>query len=419
MYDWANSVYSLVITSTVFPVFYEEVTTETVSFFGIEFINTALFSYSISLSFLLIALLSPFLSSIADYSGNKKGFMQFFCYLGAIACSALYFFNGNNIEWGIICFMLAGIGYSGSIVFYNAYLPEIAPPQEHDKISARGFSLGYIGSMILLAFNLFILMKPEAVGLPADNAKLPAQLSFLAVGAWWSGFAQITFKRLPRNFFNRKPQGRYLLNGYKELQQVLRQLQELKGTKVFLLAFFFYSMGLQTVMYLAASFGKSELELESNVLIATVMVIQLVGILGAYLFSSLSGKVGNIGSLSVAIIIWIGICVGAYFIEGVAGCIIVGAFVGLVMGGVQALSRSTYSKMLPETQDHASYFSFYDVMEKVAIVLGTFVFGLIIEVTGSMRNSILALITFFVIGLILLLCVKRFLNDVQKVHLKA
>lgn len=404
-YDWANSVYSLVITATIFPIYYNQVTqsgeSDLVLFFGVEVINTELYAYAISFSFLFIAAISPLLSSIADYTGNKKKFMQFFAYLGALSCIALAWFDGTNIEFGVIAFVLAGIGFSGSIVFYNAYLPEIAEPEYHDKISAKGYAYGYAGSIILLVFNLSMVLKPEWYGLVDEQ--LPAKISFLSVGIWWIGFSQITFKTLPDNVYNRKPTGNVLLKGYKELGLVWKQLKELKGLKTFLFAFFFYIAGLQTVLYMAASFGKKELGLDTGILIVTIMIIQIVAIAGAYLFSHLSGRVGNIKALFACCCIWIGICIYVYFVYDAPGFIVVAFLVGFVMGGMQALSRSTYSKMLPETQDHACYFSFYDVTEKLATVLGTASFGYLEAHTGSMRISIIALAVFFITGLVFLL----------------
>ncbi|NDK55995.1 MFS transporter [Pontibacter fetidus] len=412
-YDWANSVYSLVITSTIFPIYYSAVATnpETkstiVNFLGFNLESSVLFSYAVSGAFLIIAILSPFLTSIADYSGRKKLFMQLFCYLGSLSCVGLYFFTRDTFTFSVILFVLASIGFSGSIVFYNAYLPEIATEDQFDKLSARGFSMGYIGSVLLLIFNLAMILKPEWFGIAAENKSLPPRIAFLTTGLWWFGFAQYSFYHLPGNVYNRKPQGSWILNGFKELQKVLNQVKQLPMLKRFLLAFFFYNMGVQTVMYVATIFGIEELHLEDSALILTILIIQLVAIAGAYAFAFLSGRFGNIRALIVAVVIWIGICVGAYFIRGELDFYVLATVVGTVMGGVQSLSRSTYSKLIPATTiDHASFFSFYDVTEKVSIVLGTLAYGLVAQLTGSMRNSILALIIFFALGLILLSMVR-------------
>lgn len=409
MYDWANSVFSLTIATAVFPIYYENVTSNdhgnTVMLFGREYVNTALYSYVLSAAFLMAALLSPLLSSIADYRRNKLMFMQASCYVGAAACAGLFFFTGiENATIGLVMFWLSTVGFTSSLVFYNAYLPEVAPEHLQDRISARGFAMGYIGSVLLLIFNLVMVQKPELFGI--SDAGLGARISFVTVGLWWAGFAQIAFRALRRletsreRFNEKRNDVGNIFGGYKELRKVFNELKRLPKLQFFLISFFFYSTATQTVLYLAQLFGSKELKLETSKLIVTVLIIQLVAIAGAYLFAFLSKAFGNIRALIVAVIIWIGICVAAYFIRGEMDFYVIAFFVGMVMGGIQALSRSTYSKMLPETEDHASFFSFYDVMEKLSIVLGTAVYGLVEEITGSMRNSTIALTFFFAIGLV-------------------
>ncbi|MBK7850879.1 MAG: MFS transporter [Bacteroidetes bacterium] len=416
MYDWANSSYSLVITSALFPIYFHAITTtpenNTVRFLGRNFNSDSLQTYAISLAFLVIATINPLLSSIADYSGNKKKFMYFFSTLGAFACSSLFFFTSLDTLWvGVFGVVLASIGYAGSIVFYNAFLPEIAEPQDQDKVSARGFAMGYIGSSMLLIFSLTMILFPDWYG--GISSGMATRLAFLLVGVWWFGFAQYTFYYLPNNVYNRKSEGKVVRNGYRELKKVWNELKHTSRLKTFLLSFFFYNMGVQTVMYVATLFGDGELHLPSSILIAVILIIQFVAIGGAYLFSNLSKRLGNISALCISLATWVVVCVGAYFCDKRYGIdeqtmfMILAAVVGLVMGGVQSLSRSTYSKLLPETIDHASYFSFYDVCDKLGTVLGTLAFGLINERTGSMRNSIIVLISFFIIGLILLLRMRK------------
>ncbi len=410
MYDWANSVYSLVITSTIFPVYYNSVTKGVesfgmVDFFGFKMINTVLYSYSISFSFLIIALISPLLSGIADASGKKLLFMKFFAYLGSAACIGLFFFDGRNLEFGIACSVLASIGYAGSIVFYNAYLPEISTPKEYDLLSAKGFALGYIGSVILLVLNLLMIQFPNWFALADDGEA--ARVSFLIVGLWWAGFSQIPFRNLPKNPYNKKIKKEFLVKGYYEIRKVFHQVREIKVMSWFLASFFFYSMGVQTVMYLAATFGDKELNLPGDQLILTVLIIQIVAIFGSYFFAFVSKKLGNKISLLIMVVIWIGICAGAYYVFTVLEFFALAFVVGLVMGGIQAISRSTYSKLIPRaTTDHASFFSFYDVTEKLAIVIGTFSYGFIEQLTGNMRNSALSLGLFFLVGLVFLLLVR-------------
>jgi UMF1 family MFS transporter len=409
IYDWANSVYSLVITSTIFPIYYTSVTTvngsDLVHLFGREYKNSALYSYSLSVSFLLIAFLSPLLSGIADYRNTKKSFMKFFCVLGSVSCASLYFFDSVDKLWlGILAFVLASVGWAGSIVYYNAFLPEIADKESQDKVSAKGFALGYIGSSLLLIFNLIMIMKPELFGI--TDRSFPARFSFLLVGIWWVGFASITFYFLPEEKNKKTYDGNIFMKGFNELGGVLKELKTKKALTTFLSSFFFYNMGVQTVMYVAALFGDKELKLQSDQLIITVLIIQFVAIAGAYLFSKLSSLYGNIKSLMIGIIVWIFICIAAYNTTTATQFYMVAFVVGMVMGGIQSLSRSTYSKMLPPTRDHASYFSFYDMCDKIGLVLGTIAYGLIEELTGSMRNSVLVLISFFAVGLILLLRMK-------------
>ena len=410
-YDWANSVYSLSITTAIFPIYYNSITTangsDQVTFLGRTFTNTALYSYALSFSFLVIAFLSPLLSGIADYKGNKKFFMRLFCFLGSSACASLYFFKDlPQLDMGIFSFILASIGWAGSIVFYNAFLPEIATTDMQDKVSARGFALGYIGSSLLLIFNLAMILYPSWFGI--TNSGMASRISFLMTGLWWFGFALLTFKYLPEKTSTQKSNNQLLTKGFNELIKVLKQLQSLPMLKRFLISFFFYNMGVQTVMYVASLFGTKELHMRDDELIITVLIIQFVAIAGAYLFSFLSSKVGNIKALLIGVTIWIGICWAAYFVTTSLQFFALAFAVGMIMGGIQALSRSTYSKMLPVTQDNASYFSFYDICDKIGLVLGTVAYGFIEELTGSMRNSILVLMIFFVVGLFSLLSIRNF-----------
>jgi len=402
-YDWANSVYPLVITTAIFPIFYEAVVPQTVDFFNFKFINTELYSYIISLSFIIVAVLSPILSGIADYTGNKEKFMKFFCYLGSLSCISLFFFSAQHIELSLVSVLLASIGFWGSLVFYNAYLPEIATPDLHDKISAQGFSKGYIGSSLLLIICLVLI---QVFG-------VDARYSFILTGLWWMGFSQLTYAHLPNNVYNKKPTGNVLFKGFRELNNVWIELKNIKQLKRYLAAFFVYSMGVQTVMIMAIFFGTKEISWADEAskttgLIVSVLIIQFIAIPGAYLMAYLSSKVGNIKALGANIFIWIGICIAAYsVVKTPLHFYAIAGVVGFVMGGIQSLSRSTYSKLLPNTQDHASYFSFYDVTEKIGIVIGTFMFGFIEGFTGDIRESILGLILFFVIGFLLLLTVPK------------
>ena len=457
MYDWANSVYNLVITTTFFPIYFTKATahhfrSDTIPFLGMQVNNASLYSYSMSAAYLVIALLYPVLTSIADTRGNKKAFMQFFCYMGALGCSALFLFDGSNVGLGVVCFILASMGYVGSQVFYNAYLPEIAAPEDQDKVSAKGFSYGYIGSVLmqLIGFVLVLVMK--------DKPLVSLRLNFLLVGIWWAGFAQFTFAVLPKAKRQVTAATNVFKTGFVEVRKVYAELKKLAVLKRYLRGFFFYSIGVQTVMAAATLFGSSLLQLDDNKLIITIVLIQLVAIVGATWMSKLSARFGNIRVLMGVVVFWILICVSAFSTAGQAENLkpfhdkiaelkqqkedllakrsqlstadfdkqdafveaelsrwqldlaphqepieysfyLLALGVGLVMGGIQSLSRSTYSKLMPVTTDTASYFSYYDLTEKLAIVIGMFTFGFVSQITGSMKNSLIFLVIFFVIGL--------------------
>jgi UMF1 family MFS transporter len=407
MFDWANSAYNLVITSTIFPAYYVAITNNAangnrVSFFGKSFVNTALSDYALAAAYMLMVILLPILSSIADYRGNKKIFMMFFTLLGSVACCGLFFFTIKTLEVSVILFALAAVGYAGGFVFYNSYLPEIATLDMQDSVSAKGFTYGYIGSVLLQLICFAFVLKPGWFGIVDDS--FPARLSFLLVGLWWMGFACIPFSILPKGSPNAVSHSQNIIKGgFIELANVWQKVKQMPLLKRFLPAFFFYSMGVQTIMLVATGFAAKELHMETSALIAIILIIQIVAIAGATLMSKLSDKMGNVKVLIITVIVWIAVCIAAYYTTTATQFYIVAIVVGLVMGGIQSMSRSTYSKYLPENiPDTASFFSFYDVTEKLAIVGGLFSFGFIEELTGSMRNSTLVLACFFVVGLILL-----------------
>ncbi len=414
-YDWANSVYSLVISTAVFPIYYQTVTqTDSgfVNFMGMQFNNTSLYAYALSFSFLIVAFISPVLSGIADYVGNKKSYMKFFCYFGSLSVMSLYFFEGIDTLWiGIVFSIFASIGFWGSLVFYNAYLPEVAYNDQQDHVSALGFIYGYIGSVLLLIFNLTMVMKPEWYGITDTN--LAPRISFLTVGLWWMIFAQVTFKLLPENNHHKVPKNNYIFRGFQELKKVLGELKDQPILLNFLTSFFLYSVGVQSIILLATIYGKSEIGLSTSSLILTIIVIQLVGIAGAYLFSNLSKLIGNITTLKITIVIWALASLSAYYLDKNDPNVqlkfyVISGFIGLVLGAIQTLSRSTYSKLLPEeTKDPTTYFSFFAVTEKLAIVWGTFIFGLAVAITDSMRLSILLLCLFFVASFVVLSFMKK------------
>lgn len=414
MYDWASSAYNLVITSTIFPTYFEAIAVDdpsvsgsTVTFLGRQFENTALYNYAIALAMLIVAMMSPLLSSIADYRGTKKRFLGFYLAMGSLACASLFFFDRSTLGLGILCMIIACVGFWGGQVFYNSFLPEIAAPEDRDRVSAKGFAYGYVGSVLLQLICFVFVLMHETFGITEGKG---SQISFLLVGIWWFGFGQFSLRRLPKP----APAGsgdlqhKILSKGYKELQKVWDQVKHLPPLKRFLLAFFFYNMGVQTVMLVAALYGKSELEIPTTNLIIAILIIQLIAIPGAIAISWLSSKIGNIKTLMILVLLWIMMCVMAFYLPrgGIYPFYALGAGVGFIMGGIQSLSRSTYAKLMPPTRDTASFFSFYDVTEKIAAVVGIFSFGLITEITRTQRNSVLALASFFVIGLLLLFYAK-------------
>jgi UMF1 family MFS transporter len=433
-YDWANSVYNLVISSAIFPIFYDLVTkhyykenilhdsdyelapgeTVLVDFFGFQLSSTVLFPFVIATSFLIVAFLSPVLSGIADYSGKKKKFLKFFCYLGAFACIGLSFFDVSKLELGMLTVMLASIGFWNSLVFYNAFLPEIAEVEDHDKISAKGFIMGYLGSMLLLIICLALIMSaPKGADGKADYYASTQYMRycFALVGLWWIGFSQFTYRVLPNNVFNKKPEKGIFWRGLRELKIVFLEFRKTHRLKRYLTSFFFFNTGVQTVMLMATIFANKEINWPKGQagtgLIVAILLIQILGALGAFLMSKVSNKIGNIKTLILSVSMWILMCLYAFVIKEPNEFYLLASGVGLVMGGVQAIGRSTYSKFLPETTDHASYFSFYDVTEKLGIVLGLIFFAVMEMLTGSIRYSIISVAFFFVVGLIMLFRVPK------------
>ncbi|MFN5183255.1 MAG: MFS transporter [Bacteroidota bacterium] len=450
-YDWANSVYPLCITSAIFPNFYDKVTStlqstitlpenspalaktiavldnqqlytynkteanhqvtleifhHQVNLFEKSFDSSEIYSYVYSFALLIVVLIIPLLSGIADYFGNKKRYLQFFCVLGSLSCMSIYFFNPQNLAVSFIPFITATIGFWASLVFYNSYLPEIADESQQDKVSARGFAMGYFGSSILLIICLALII---GVG------KEFTRYSFLLVGLWWIGFAQITFFKLPNKVGGHSGElkGSFFTKGFREIKSVFAEAIKQKSLKRFLFSYFFYNMGVQTVLVMAVLFARKEIiwedeKIKTNSLIISILLIQFLGIAGSFMFSYLSKKIGNIKTIGLIIFLWMAVCIYTYFIvRQPIHFFVVAATVGLVMGGIQSLSRSTYSKLIPETHDHTSYFSLYDVLEKIGIIIGSVTFGLISQFAGGMRNSVLALIVFFVIGIIILFTVPK------------
>lgn len=413
MYDWANSVHNLVITTVIFPMYFlaTAVTilpngskSPIINLFGFEIPNYSAYSYTISIATFILVLISPILTSLADSSGRQKLFLKIFCYLGAASCIYFYFFTKDTYTLALLAFMFSVIGWGGSIIFYNSFLPKITNEENYDKLSARGFMFGYVGSVILLIFNLLLILKPELFGLSkADSdSGLTSRISLLTVGIWWAGFAQIPFYYLPKDEKTPLKDG-WLTSAFKEIKHVVQQIRQRPLITKFIMAFFFYDMGVQTVIYVATIFAKDELKIPQDGLIITLLLIQLVAIPGSYLASWLSSKFGNSVGLMIMVALWMPAPIGAYLTHSPLPFYCIAALVGLVMGGIQSLSRSTYAKLIPDnTNDTATYFAAYDMTEKIAISLGTLIFGTLAQNIG-MRNSVLFILVLFVAGFLLLM----------------
>jgi UMF1 family MFS transporter len=413
-FDWANSAYALVISTAVFPPYFSSITPDNINVWGMNINNDALYSFSVSLAFIIIAFLTPMLSGIADYSGKRMVFLKFFTILGALSCMALFFFkNGDAALFGSVAFILGTIGFGSGIVFYNAYLPEITSEENYDAVSAKGYAYGYIGSVILLVIILVLIQYAEPLGIQHNN--LAIRIGFLLVGVWWLGFAQITFRRLPKDV--KGPfKSAYISKGFKEVKRVfIETLGDLNITR-FLAAYFFFIAGVNVVIYLASIFAQEVLGFGRSELIIVILLLQLVAMIGAYFFAFISKKIGNKNALLIQLVIWMGVCLAAYFTTGKMEFYVICAFVGLVLGGIQSLSRSSYTKMIDENKSVlTSYFSFYDVLTKIAVVAGTFVFGIVNQITDNMRYSVLSVAVFFIIGFLLLMTVniRKYENKVS------
>jgi len=400
-YDWANSAFALVITTAIFPAYYLAVTNDMIHIAGLIVPNSALYAFTITIAYIILTLASPLLSGMADYGGRKKQFLLFFTLIGSISCIGLFFFQGmNQIFLGTLLFLLGLIGFAGGLVFYNAFLPEIASPDQYDRVSAKGFSLGFLGSLILLSFCLLMIQKPGIIGVE-EGTTLPVRLSFVLVGIWWLFFSLRSLAMLPGQS-NHKPYDNPFKNGINAFLKVWKSSKQFPELYKFLFSFFTYSAGVQTILYMAATFAEKELHFETSELILVILFIQLLGILGAYIASRCSIKWGNKITLMFILFIWTIVCIVAYMTYVKSHFYFLAASVGFVMGAVQSLSRSTYAKLIPkQTADHTSYFSLYDILEKAAIILGTFIFGFLNHLTGSMRFSILFLSAIFILSIFL------------------
>lgn len=400
LFDWANSAYSLVISTAIFPIYFLAISPEEINILGKSFSNSSIYSYSISLAYILIAVIAPILGGIADAGNKRLQFLKIFTTIGSLSCMVLFFFSDALLVWlGTSAFIISTIGFAGSLIFYDAFLPAITTSEHYDEVSAKGYSYGYIGSVILLVSILFISQKPEFFGIAPDST-LPYRIGFLMVGLWWMGWAQYTFKYLPKD---EKASGKKTLfkDGYREINSVIKEIKEKPNLMRFLGSFFFYSAGVNTVIYLATVFAEKELNFASSELILTVLLLQVVAIAGAISFARYAKKKGSKKAITVMIIIWVIICIAASLVTSKALFFVLAFFVGLVLGGIQSSSRASYSKLIENEDEYNSYFSFYDLLFYLSIVFGTFAFGFVDDLTGNLRYSVLILGFFFIIALII------------------
>lgn len=408
-YDWANSAFSTTVVTVFLGPYLTSITRAAADAngfvypLGIQVGAGSFFPYMVSLSVLLQVVFLPILGAIADYSHLKKQMLTLFAYIGAIATMCMYFLQGSNYLLGGLLFLIGNLSFGASIVFYNAYLPEIASADRRDNVSAMGFATGYLGGGLLLALNLVLFSKAADFGL--DTA-MAVRISLLSAGAWWALFTLIPIRMLKsRELRRRLPAGeRYTTAGFKQLRATLTRLPSYPQTMLFLIAYLLYNDGIQTVIALSSQFGQEELKLSIDTLTAVILMVQFIAFFGAAIFGRISRYVGTKRAIFGSLVIWTGVVIYTYGVlkaEDAAGFFAIGAVIAVVLGGSQALSRSLFSHMIPSGQE-AEYFSLYEVSERGTSWLGPLLFGLSLQFTGSYRIAILSLIVFFVAGMLLL-----------------
>lgn len=395
MYDWANSAFTTTVVAAMLPIYFHDVAAADLP----ENLRTAYWGYASAAGLLIVAVFAPMLGAMADLSAAKKKFLGAFMAVGVVSTALLYFVYKGDWELAAFLFLLGSIGFYGGNVFYDAMLPSLAADDEVDKVSSAGFAIGYVGGGILLALNLAWVLKPELFGFPDKGVAVRA--SFLSVAVWWLVFSLPILRKVPETSpASPRPAGSLWSLGFRRSLATLRSLGSYKDLLTFLVAFWFYTDGVWTIIKMATIFGR-EIGIGSTHLIGALLLVQFVGIPATFAFGTLAGRLGTRGAIQLSLAIYTGICVLGYFMTDAWHFWVLAVLVALVQGASQALSRSLYASIIPKDRA-AEFFSFVSISSRFAGILGPLLFGVVAQFGGGSRLSILFLISFFVIGMVLL-----------------
>ncbi|MFB4167062.1 MFS transporter [Virgibacillus sp. JSM 102003] len=404
LYDFGNSAFATTIMAAVLPVFYYDVAAVGVD----QSLADSYWGYSQSIAALLVAVMAPFLGAISDFSAAKKKFLRFFAFMGIIASILLAFVGEGDYIFASLLLIIGTVGFSSANIFYDAFLPEIADEDEIDKISSYGFAFGYIGGGILLAINILMILKYPWFGMP--NAAVASQVSFVTVGIWWFIFSLPLLKNIKEEKkVTTKRDRSYVAIGFSRVTNTFKEIKQYKHLLIFLLAFWMYNDGISTIIKMATIYGR-DIGIDSNSLIAALLITQFVGIPCTFFFGWLAKKITAKKALFITLYAYLGIVIFGYFMSSALHFYLLAVCVGLVQGGAQSLSRSIYGRMVPANK-HAEFFGFYGISAKFAAIFGPFLFAFVGQLTGSSRLGIISLVIFFIVGIVLL----RFVNIEQGV----
>ena len=404
MYDWANSAFATTIMAAMFPPFYRAMATSA----GMAEGNaTAAWAYTTSIALLIVALLAPVLGAISDHTGGKKWYVAFFAGMGILGTGLMVVLGEDSYVLGSVLFILGNVGFAGANVFYESLLPHIAKKGDIDQVSTRGYALGYLGGGILLIINMLWYNWPEIFFMPGAGFAIKA--SFFSVAVWWAVFSIPLFRNVPEPPVVRTEEESegVLSAGFARLGHTFRRLASYKQLLLFLVAFWIYNNGIGTIIIMATAYG-DEIGIELSDMVIALIITQFVGIPFSFAFGWLARRIGAKRGVLLALIVYTLISIAGFFMQTATHFYILAFAVGLVQGGSQALSRSLYGNMVPKSQA-AEFFGFYSTSSKIAGVLGPLVFGVVSQIAGESRLSILSLIIFFLVGGVLLMLV-----DVQE-----